>query len=65
MSEVLYFPQAASNHPPKELGWAAVARAKRLMRAGVSLHEAAEIIGVRSRDLDVALWKSMTQEAWG
>lgn len=64
MSEAVYFPEAASNHPPRQLGWATVRRARALMRQGRDLSEAAWICGVRARDLDLSLWNTIQNEAW-
>jgi hypothetical protein len=43
-----------------------VSQAKRLMRQGLDLHEAALSIGARSRDLDKALWANLGNipEGW-
>lgn len=38
---------------------AKVIRAKGLMRHGYDLHAAAHLLGLRSRDLDLALWDGL------
>jgi hypothetical protein len=49
---------------PKMLDWPRIARAKRLLRAGRDLHEVAMILGVRARDLDLSLWRTIGGEGW-
>jgi hypothetical protein len=47
-------------HEP--LPWASVSRAKRLMRGqGLDLYAAAHVLGVRPRDLDLALWNNLPE----
>jgi hypothetical protein len=46
------------------LDWPRIARAKRLLRAGRDLHEVAMILGVRARDLDLSLWRTIGGEGW-
>lgn len=51
---------------PREITLSQLSQAKRLMRQGYDLHEAALIVGVRSRDLDLALWRNLANipEGW-
>jgi hypothetical protein len=51
---------------PKEITLHQLSQAKRLMRQGHDLHETALIIGVRSRDLDLSLWRNLANlpEGW-
>lgn len=58
------YPPTGSGREPIAIEWRLVVRAKRLMRAGLDLYEAAEAIGVRARDLDVSLWCQIGSEGW-
>lgn len=54
---------------PEPLDYRTVAEAKRLMRGvgggrPLSLNEAAAILKVRPRDLDLSLWRNLGEEAW-
>lgn len=54
---------------PRPVDWTVLVRAKRLMRGvggsrPMDLHEAAMILGVRARDLDLALWRELGAEGW-
>jgi hypothetical protein len=55
MGDVLSF----QNHglDPQHVDYRIVAQAKRLMRRGLDLHEVAVALGVRTRDLDLSLWR--------
>lgn len=44
---------------PRRLSQFRVAQAKRLMRDGYDLEQAAQAIGVRARDLDLSLWANL------
>lgn len=57
-------PEAAVGYTPVVLDWRVVARAKRMMRSGLDLYEAAMALGVRARDLDVSLWQHIGSEGW-
>jgi hypothetical protein len=63
MAEVLCA-DARTGIAPRELDWPLVARARRLMRSGLDLHEASLVLGVRPRDLDVTLWKHFGGDGW-
>lgn len=49
---------------PVELDYRIIAEAKRLMRRGTSLEQAAVILGVRSRGLDLSLWRTIGGGGW-
>jgi len=51
---------------PRDITLGQLSQAKRLMRKGHDLHETALIVGVRSRDLDLALWRNLANipEGW-
>ncbi len=54
---------------PEPVGWPKVVEAKRLMsgKGGgrpLSLNEAAAILKVRPRDLDLSLWRNLGGESW-
>jgi hypothetical protein len=54
---------------PAKLSWKTVAEAKRLMRprggsVGLDLYQAAHLLNVRPRDLDVALWRHIGTGGW-
>lgn len=51
--------QARYSTEPVALLWPTVSRAKRLMRQGHSLNEAAAMLGVRPCDLDASLWRHL------
>lgn len=57
-------PPANSGIRPAEISWRTVVAAKRLMRAGYDLYEAAKLLGVRARDLDISLWRAVGEEGW-
>lgn len=61
MSEVF---AAATSYPPVLIDYRLVARAKRLMRTGLDLHEVALALNVRVRDLDLSLWRHIGNEGW-
>lgn len=49
---------------PVELPYGVIAEAKRMMRKGVPLETAALVLGVRSRDLDLSLWRTIGGGGW-
>lgn len=55
---------ARTEYPPFVIEWRLIARAKRLMRAGLDLYETALALGIRPRDLDVSLWSHVGGEGW-
>jgi hypothetical protein len=54
----------APNITHRPVDWRLVVRAKRLMRQGLDLHEAAAFLGVFARDLDAALWREIGAGGW-
>lgn len=58
------YPPTGSGYAPIVLDWRVVVRAKRLMRQGLDLYEAAHAVGARPRNLDLSLWSNIGSEGW-
>ena len=64
MGELIHLPQVQHGREAQALDWRLVARAKRMMRNGLDLYEAALALQVRPRDLDLSLWNYVDSGAW-
>ena len=57
-------PHPSQGIRPEEIAWTKVAQARRYMRRGYDLDHTAMLLGVRARDLDLSLWKTLGTEGW-